>query len=235
VHRSFTLSALRARLAMWGLAGAASLILVVLVSWGFLTARAAQTLVLQGEIDRLQAELAQVDELVARLEAIEAQYGQIQDLFGAGLPSQDDLWLPLGEASERVAAEDGEENPAPVLWPLTERGFITRTLLEGAGEHPGLDVAVPEGSYIRASGPGQVAETGTDPVYGRFLRIEHAGDVETLYAHASMILVRPGDSVRAGEVIGMTGSTGRSTAPHLHFEIRVAGVSVDPLTIVVRP
>jgi len=208
---------------------------VLVVTWGLLAARVNQSVSLQAEVNRLQLDLDQVAALVVRLEAIEAQYGRIQELFGATAPAMDDLWLPFGDGGQASNVDQTDEDLGPTLWPLTERGFITRTLLEGGEEHPGLDIAVPEGSYIRASGSGRVAETGTDPVYGRFLRIEHSEEVETLYAHASMILVRVGDEVRAGEVIGTTGSTGRSTAPHLHFEIRINGDSVDPLTIVDRP
>jgi len=233
--RTLTLSPWRVRLLLWAAVTTAAIVLILLGTWGFVATKAVRTIPLENQIVELQAELDQVGILVGRLEAVEEQYARIQELFGSEIPAPDDLWLPFGDGTGQGALGEVEQDPAPVLWPLTERGFITQTLLEGAEEHPGIDIAVPEGSYIRASGPGRVAETGTDPVYGRFLRIEHADQVETLYAHASMILVRAGDEVRAGEVVGTTGSTGRSTAPHLHFEIRVAGVSVDPLTIVDRP
>jgi murein DD-endopeptidase MepM/ murein hydrolase activator NlpD len=233
--RTLTLSPLRVRLLLWAAAAISATGLLFVGTWGFVATKAARTIPLENEIVSLQTELDQVGVLVGRLEAVEEQYARIQELFGSEIQAPDDLWLPFGDGTGQEPPTEVEQNPAPVLWPLTERGFITQTLLEGAEEHPGIDIAVPEGSYIRASGPGRVAETGTDPVFGRFLRIEHADEIETLYAHASMILVRAGDVVRAGEVVGTTGSTGRSTAPHLHFEIRVDGVSVDPLTIVDRP
>jgi murein DD-endopeptidase MepM/ murein hydrolase activator NlpD len=64
------------------------------------------------------------------------------------------------------------------------------------------------------------------------VRLRHASGYETMYGHASRILVRDGDSVQAGQVIALSGSSGRSTAPHLHFEIRREGKSLDPLTVV---
>lgn len=124
----------------------------------------------------------------------------------------------------------------PISWPLTDPGFVTQSLLEGAeGEHPGLDIAVPSGSYIRAAGAGLVSDTGQDPVYGNFVTIDHGEGYLTLYAHASEIFVEEGRRVRRNEVIALTGNTGRSTAPHLHFEIRLNGDTVDPLTLVDPP
>jgi murein DD-endopeptidase MepM/ murein hydrolase activator NlpD len=122
------------------------------------------------------------------------------------------------------------------MWPLTERGFITQALLEGAqGDHPGLDIAVPSDSYIRAAGGGTVVDVDEDDVYGRFVVIDHGGGYSTLYAHASLHLVARGQRVRAREVVALTGSTGRSTAPHLHFEILLNGEAVDPLLLVQQP
>jgi murein DD-endopeptidase MepM/ murein hydrolase activator NlpD len=124
----------------------------------------------------------------------------------------------------------------PSVWPLTERGFVTRGLHEGLeGEHPGLDVAVASDSYIRASGGGTVVDVGEDAVYGRFVVIEHGDGYSTLYGHASATLVSLGQQVRERQVIALSGSTGRSTGPHLHFEVLVDGEPVDPLTVVQQP
>jgi murein DD-endopeptidase MepM/ murein hydrolase activator NlpD len=72
-------------------------------------------------------------------------------------------------------------------------------------------------------------------VYGIFLVLDHGEEYRSLYAHASLLLVTVGDRVRRDEVIALTGSSGRSTAPHLHFEIRRDGEPVDPLTMVTQP
>ena len=77
-----------------------------------------------------------------------------------------------------------------------------------------------------------VAAAGIDPAYGLFVLLRHAQGYETMYGHASRLLVREGDSVQAGQVIALSGTSGRSTAPHLHFEIRRDGRSLDPLTVV---
>jgi murein DD-endopeptidase MepM/ murein hydrolase activator NlpD len=78
-------------------------------------------------------------------------------------------------------------------------------------------------------------EAGEDPVYVRYLVLEHDAGYRSLYAHASLLLVDRGDTVRRNEVIALTGSTGRSTAPHLHFELIQDGEPVDPLSMVVQP
>jgi murein DD-endopeptidase MepM/ murein hydrolase activator NlpD len=109
-------------------------------------------------------------------------------------------------------------------------------LIEGdAGDHPGLDIAIGSGSYIRAAGAGQVLRTGEDSIYGRFLVLDHGQGYQTVYAHASMILVSRGEAVRRGEVIALTGSSGQSTAPHLHFEVLLDGLPVDPMSLVEQP
>jgi len=85
---------------------------------------------------------------------------------------------------------------------------------------------------VRAAGGGTVAAAGTDHDYGLFVLLRHPEGYETMYGHASRLLVAEGDEVQAGQVIALTGSSGRSTAPHLHFEIRREGKSLNPLTMV---
>src|SRR2546430_13259153 len=123
----------------------------------------------------------------------------------------------------------------PPHWPLDGGGFGTGGQVragDAAESHPGVDIAVPEGPPVRAAGGGMVAAAGIDPAYGLFVLLRHAQGYETMYGHASRLLVREGDSVQAGQVIALSGTSGRSTAPHLHFEIRRDGRSLDPLTVV---
>ncbi|TVP76405.1 MAG: M23 family metallopeptidase [Gemmatimonadales bacterium] len=146
--------------------------------------------------------------------------------------------LPPLHGGEGASADVDADTDAPVTWPLTSRGFLTQPLLAGdagRGRHPGIDVAVPAGSYFRAAGGGTVVEAGWDDVYGWFVRLDHGGGLETLYAHAALLVVREGERVFPGEVLGLTGSTGQSTAPHLHFELLAEGSPVDPLDRLDRP
>jgi murein DD-endopeptidase MepM/ murein hydrolase activator NlpD len=207
------------------------------VSWVLLALRAAEVGELRAELATLREEQAQVAELAATLTELEARYEQLRSLFGedTGISAGPD-WLPpaAGRGGNRAVVE-GEE-ALPRAWPLAERGFITQPLLEDVqGGHPGLDIAVPTGSYILASGPGRVVEAAEDVTYGLYLLVDHGAGYQTLYAHASELLMEPGDFVQTAEVIGLTGSTGRSTSPHLHFEILLDGQPVDPLSMVDPP
>jgi len=221
-------------------AAAAAMALTVMAgSWWYLAARASRVPELEREVEVMTRDRARVDALVQRLEAVEGQYVRMRDLFGrAPTDPLSDVWLPpTGTRRAPGGAGRPQIGPTPpTVWPLTERGFVTRGLHEGIeGEHPGLDVAVASDSYIRAAGGGTVIDVGEDAVYGRFVVIDHGGGYATLYGHASTTLVQLGQSVRARQVIALSGSTGRSTGPHLHFEVLVEGEPVDPLTVVQQP
>jgi murein DD-endopeptidase MepM/ murein hydrolase activator NlpD len=145
--------------------------------------------------------------------------------------------LPI--APPLLASRPGRRTPAagpsvPQRWPLDEKGVVTRgQISEGSADetHPGIDIAVPIGTPIRAAGGGTVTGTGQDPEYGLFVLLTHVDGYQTMYGHASRILVAEGDEVNAGQVVALSGSTGHSSAPHLHFEIRRSGRSIDPRTV----
>ena len=94
--------------------------------------------------------------------------------------------------------------------------------------HTGVDFGATAGTPIRAAADGEVAFVGSRGGYGQTTIVDHGRSLATLYAHQSSILVRAGQAVKRGQVIGRVGSTGYSTGPHLHFEVRVAGTPVDP-------
>ncbi|GEM_PF-352879 len=95
--------------------------------------------------------------------------------------------------------------------------------------HRGVDMSVPTGTPIRSMLPGQVRFAGEMRGYGKVVWLEHRRGVLTVYAHLSEIQVRTGQEVGHQQVIGLSGATGRVTAPHLHFEVWVAGRAVDPV------
>ncbi|NNM04372.1 MAG: M23 family metallopeptidase [Gemmatimonadetes bacterium] len=209
------------------------------VSWWFFALHTARSWNLQARVDSLEAERVQVIALAEELAKVEEEYERIRLLFGPSeTPVAPDLWLPPsglpGSRSGGLGPES--EDDLPTSWPLTQSGFITQPLIaQDAGDHPGLDIAIPTDSYIRAAGSGRVVRVGEDPLYGLFVVLEHGEGYQTVYAHASLILVNRGQSVRREEVIALTGSTGQSTAPHLHFEILLDGLPLDPLSMVEQP
>lgn len=110
-------------------------------------------------------------------------------------------------------------------WPIG--GIITQQFWTG---HRAIDIGTPLGTSVLASDSGYVVLVANDDSgYGRHVMINHGNGFETLYAHLSLILVTPGQTVRKGQSIGLSGSTGRSTGPHLHFEIRYYGQQRNPL------
>ena len=121
---------------------------------------------------------------------------------------------------------------APVAGRITS-GFGMRyhPILHYERFHAGLDFGAPYGSPIVAAANGQVIAAGWAGGYGNEVQIAHGGGVVSLYGHMSGIVARPGEVVRQGQVIGYVGSTGLSTGPHLHFEIKVNGQAVNPLDV----
>jgi murein DD-endopeptidase MepM/ murein hydrolase activator NlpD len=239
--RSFEVS--YARLRGLAIAGAVTLLLVMVMagSWLWLAAQAARVPGLTAEVVELRGDRAQMEELARTVERLSADYARVRVMLGA-----DSVALPalVDEPDGAADAEDDGAEAAvdttarsfrPHRWPLAARGYTTRGHLAARGSHAGMDIAVPAGSRILASGSGAVAEVGEDSVYGRYVRIAHGGGYESLYAHANEVLVREDEPVGAGRVIALSGSTGASTAPHLHFEIRKDGRPVDPGALVQNP
>lgn len=122
---------------------------------------------------------------------------------------------------------------APSLWPLMGRvtsGFGERQdPIDGEGAfHPGIDIAAPYGTPVRATADGDVLQAHMGAGYGREVVIDHGYGVNTVYAHMSSMAVVAGEQVTRGQVIGYVGDSGRSTGPHLHYEVRLHHVPVNP-------
>ena len=102
--------------------------------------------------------------------------------------------------------------------------------MNGADDcHAGVDIAAAEGTPVAAAQSGQVVRTGYNRLRGYYIIIRHEGSVQTLYQHLSYIFVRGGETVTQGQTVAAVGSTGLVTGPHLHLEIILDGVRVDPM------
>ena len=147
-------------------------------------------------------------------------------------------WTANGR-SEWVNAANAER-PAPVesgmMMPVDGHitsyfGYRYHPILHFTRFHAGLDIGASWGSPIVAAGDGEVVAAGWAGGYGREVRIAHAGGIVSLYGHMSSIVASPGSYVRQGQVIGYVGSSGLSTGPHVHFEVRENGTPVNPLGV----
>jgi len=230
--------------------------LAAIVSYGSVVSRATRAALLERENGRLREENRKVDLLAENLERTERAYRQIREM--AGLPPPESTPDGTRDAGRGVRTREGEgatteplgplalaassENPVsekptpgsgstdtgrPSGWPLTVEGFVTAGYT-GAEGHPGVDIAVPRNTPVVATAAGLVKSVGFDSLYGRFVVLEHAGDLETMYAHNEVLLVEAGTRVERGETIAYSGSSGRSSAPHLHYEVRRGGAPLDP-------
>lgn len=146
--------------------------------------------------------------------------------------SQQDLFRAVSVQQERLAR-------IPVIWPTRGR-FTSRfgwraSPLTGKGRfHKGIDVTAPTGTPIKATAQGRVVMAEWFSTYGQCVEIDHGGGIHTRYGHMSKILVKEGQTVFRGDVIGLVGSTGRSVAPHVHYEVHVGGTPTNPLNYILR-
>ncbi|MBI1403258.1 MAG: peptidoglycan DD-metalloendopeptidase family protein [Porphyrobacter sp.] len=113
-------------------------------------------------------------------------------------------------------------------------GMRTHPVLGGRRKHTGIDLAAPSGTPVYATADGIVGRADWFSSYGLFISIDHGADMETRYAHLSRLAVAAGDNVKKGDLIGYVGSTGRSTGPHLHYEVRIDGLAVNPIPYMVE-
>lgn len=172
--------------------------------------------------------------VLARLDSREAQGGPLLALSTSSDGSIDPRFQRLGLSLARMDALERSVAALPQVLPANleyiSSGFGYRAdPFTGAGAfHPGLDFRGPIGAPIYAAAPGRVTFVGLRQGYGKCIEISHGNGLLTRYAHMSGFRTRVGKQVVSGEVVGLIGSTGRSTGPHLHFEVRINDRPVNP-------
>jgi len=159
---------------------------------------------------------------------------EFRQLFSSWQALDNSLVLPAATATAATStARRGSvsiPSGMPVETTRLSSGFGMRVhpVLGGRRAHKGIDLPAPTGTPIHATADGTVAMADWFSGYGLYVQLEHGGAMETRYGHMSRIAVAAGQTVHKGDVIGYVGSTGRSTGPHLHYEVRVNGEAVNP-------
>ena len=181
--------------------------------------------------------------------------------FGQTLALVSVAVLAMAAAPLAVPVEAVEPKAHPVLAPVTAvaepagpvmramvfaepvRGFAINSKFglrrlggePGARQHKGVDIAAPKGTSVYGAAEGRVLRIGYDPAgYGNFIEMRHPNGMTSLYGHLSRVDVASGDAVASAQRIGLIGSTGYSTGPHLHFEVRRGGVQINPAKVIGR-
>jgi murein DD-endopeptidase MepM/ murein hydrolase activator NlpD len=201
----------------------------------------------------LQTEVSQKDQQLATLQnyakEVSLAFGIKQKLEGpADIAHEGKLGPSFAEAVEdydylkrvKLLAVSGKSfryqpaNPRPSIWPvdgrLIQSSYGQRTdPFSGEGAfHRGVDISAPYGTGVRATADGIVVHASMESGYGRLVVLDHGSGIHTYYAHLAKFYIRAGQEVRRGELVGAVGASGRVTAPHLHYEVRVAGAPMNP-------
>ena len=173
---------------------------------------------------------AQISGTVHRLSDGPEALGKGDEEFSQLFASWKSLDSGTGVAAPAVRPTVSVPSSSPLAKMTLTSGYGMRThpVLGGRKNHKGLDLAAPSGTPVYAPADGLIARADWFSSYGNYIQIEHGGELQTRYGHLSGFTVHAGDRVKKGDLIGYVGSTGRSTGPHLHYEVRVAGDAVDP-------
>jgi murein DD-endopeptidase MepM/ murein hydrolase activator NlpD len=222
-----------------GLVAAGLIVMILFVAtYGTLLVKSREALIYKRQIEELTKRQEQMGELRRNLAQLRAMNLQVRRMLGLIVMPQDSVAMREAEkgASELPQGLETEQasmlRALPSFWPV--RGFITNRFRAASGQgdslfHGGIDIAVDRGAPVRAAASGYVTEAGWNDTYGYYAQIDHGYGIKTLYAHADMLVVMKGERVAQGQTIAYSGNTGRSTAPHLHFQVMQNNIPVDPL------
>lgn len=208
-----------------------------------LGAKAALDPTLQSAMDKLPAVVknramgggstaAAAVSMLPTLQSPESTFGLLRELL-QGIESR------LSSVRSDVEKRDALAAATPSIWPA--HGWLSSTvgnrrdpITGGPDFHPGLDISADYGSPVYATADGTVQGAEAQSGYGNLVVLDHGYGLETRYGHLSRFKVRTGEKVKRGDVLGYVGSTGRSTAPHLHYEVRVNGRLLNPLQLLLN-
>jgi murein DD-endopeptidase MepM/ murein hydrolase activator NlpD len=162
-----------------------------------------------------------------------------EDTFGLLRSLLEGLQTRLLDVKKTVDRRNALATATPSLWPI--KGWITSTMgyredpiTGGPDFHPGLDISGDKGDPVHVTAAGTVKETGYQNGYGNLVTVDHGFGLQTRYGHLQSYSVKPGDTVKRGDVIGRVGATGRATGYHLHYEVLANGRLLNPLQLLTQ-
>ncbi|MEO0095549.1 MAG: M23 family metallopeptidase [candidate division WOR-3 bacterium] len=197
-----------------------------LINYGTISYRLVELALLKRRLEAVEKEFSKLETIKKKLELAEVENQRIKKMLGIDkTPSE---VTPVvaeveGKYSEDLNNPESSEN-LPSLLPVF--GQISKVFGEN---HNGVDIAAPLYSPVIAAASGKVISVGWDTLYGNYILIEHSANYKTFYGHLNSILVKYGEVVTGGKIIGTLGSTGKSSSPHLHYEVIFKGQPVDPM------
>ncbi len=254
-NRTIILTQRQVRLLRRGAYILGTLLVIVLVSWFFLAVQAARVPQLTLRVQHLQRDVTRLDTLQTALTALESRFQQVQHMLGAsssspasasaaappptssskaaGAATTDAALAPANASAAQSAAIDTGTASMPSQWPLDVAGTIV-SHDDSTTAISGLDIEVPAGTLVRAAGTGSIVDVSVDSTGAASIRIAHRDGYESIYGGTRNVRVAKGARITAGTVIAVSGGATGSLPPHIHFEVRHNGTSVDPMSLMKR-
>jgi hypothetical protein len=208
-------------------------IVLFFIFYGRMVARTAMAERLMAENDELRRYRYKVKLLEDNLMETREMVTRLTKMAGIDykfpeIPPDSVLLAATAHTEPAVLSRSASNPNIPSGMPV--RGFVSRDYTEQIGiEHPGIDIGCAIGTPVLATASGVVAFAGLDTTFGNMIIIKHSDSISTLYGHNDTLLVKTGDQVMVGGRIALSGNTGKSTAPHVHYELRVHDKPINPL------
>lgn len=216
-------------------------ITIFLATYGNLLVKAREIVMLERQVEELSRRNEKIGALMRDLAELNVMEMKVRRLLGAA--GSDSAWTDGSVAAGEPGTQEVENEKTqmllafPSFWPARghiTRGFSVTSGRSGPGHHPGIDIALDRGVPIRSAAAGYVIEAGWDETYGYVVLIDHGYGIKTLYGHNDRVVVVKDERVGRGQTIAYSGNTGKSSAPHLHFEVIQNNIPVDPLKYLLK-